>query len=245
VPPAFRASGVFTATVGTSIPVPVPGSVQDDDMMVVGITTQSDAATVTAPGGWTAFTESPVTDAPTGDSRLYCWWRVASSEPVSYTFTLSSATACSGGLVAYSSAGAIDQQEMAGNSTAARTAVTPDITPGATNTRVVCVFASDLAGSDEWTVVGPLTKRIDISDSTAFTRIAFADSLASDLAQLYPDDALYPSDILYPLDGTETNLHGTAHLASSVPTMTAIASILEATPVVTPSYRRTLLGVGA
>jgi hypothetical protein len=245
VPPAYRASGVFTATIGTSIPVPVPPSVQNNDMLIVGIVTQSDAATVAADAAWTAFTESPVTDAATGDSRLYCWWRVASSEPASYTFSLSTATACSGGIIAYSSAGAIDRQEMAGTATASRTAVTPDITPGATNTMTVCIFAADLAGSDEWTVVEPLTKHIDVSDASAFTRIAFADALSSDLADLYPSTALYPSDILYPLDGTETNLHGTAHLASSVPMMTAIASILEATPGVTPSYRRTLLGVGA
>jgi hypothetical protein len=246
LPPAFRSSGVFNATVGTSIPVPVPGSVQDDDMMVVGIVTEDDSATITADAGWTAFADSPVTDAATGNSRLYCWWRIASSEPVSYTFTLSSAVICSGGLVAYSSAGAIDQQEMDGEATASTMAITVGITPSDTDTLVVCVFAADPPSTDEWTVHSPLTKRVDVSDATSLARLAIADAPALSLAGLiYPDDLLLPDDLLYPDSGSETNLRGSATLANSVPMMTAIASIFEATAAVASPYRRTLLGVGA
>ena len=243
--PTFRATGVFTATLGTSVPVGIPPSVQDGDMLIVAIATQSDAATLTAPGAWTAFTDSPVTDAPTGDSRLYCWWRVASSEPVSYTFTLSTPTACSGGLVAYQSAGAIDQQEMVGTSTAATVMRTPVVTPGATGTLVVCIFAVDAASAGgEFTETGALTKRVDISDSSAFTRIAIADADAADLALLYPDSIIYPDDVVYP-DGEEIDLRGSATFPSSLPSMTAIASILEGTPAApTTRRRRMLTGVG-
>ena len=243
MPASYRTSSVFTATVGTSVLVPVP-SVQDGDMLVVALTTQSDAATVTAPGGWTAFTDSPVTDAPTGDSRLYCWWREASSEPASYTFTLSTATACSGGLVAYQDAGAIDQQEMLGVSAAATTAETATVTPSVDDTLVVCVFAADLTGSDEWTPRDPLTKRVDVAESTAWTRLAICDAPAVEMGLLYPDTVLYPSDVLYPTGGGSGEVFGIASLASSVPTMTAITSILPGVTVATTVGRRMLMGVG-
>ena len=216
-------------------------------MIVVGIVTASDGSTITPASGFTAFTDSPVTDAPTGDSRLYCWWRVATgSESVSYIFTLSSPTVCAGGTVVYQDAGAIDQQEMLGSSTASTIARTAAITPSDTGTLVVCIFATDATSSSgEWTETGALTKRVDFADSSAFTRIAFCDAPASELALLYPDSILYPDDVLYP-DGEEMDLRGAATFPSSLPSMTAIASIFEGTPVATGTRRRRMLmGVGA
>lgn len=212
-------------------------------MMIVGIATQSDAATITPPAGWTAFADSPVTDAPTGDSRLYCWWRVSDgSEPVSNIFTLSTPTACAGGAVIYSGAGAIDQQEMAGDSTAGTVATTPAITASEADTMVVCAFAADATGADEWTELDPLTKRVDIGDTSAFVRFAFADAPASEMGYLYPDTILETTTTLYP---DSDHLFGQATLVSSLPMMTGVFNIKAAAVTASGSRRRMLMGVGS
>src|SRR5947209_8222374 len=98
---AHRASkGSNNGGGGTTIVMTVPTGVVDNDVMVMAITVRGGTGTtITTPGGWTLI--DSVTSGTALIQSLY--WRVASSEPASYTVTITSNKA-SGVIVAWSGA---------------------------------------------------------------------------------------------------------------------------------------------
>jgi hypothetical protein len=80
----------------TGVTVLVPAGTQNGDLLYAEITavrTGSTAPTITPPSGWTQVQNSPSEGAQAGDSdvRHATYYRIASSEPVSYTWTANGA----------------------------------------------------------------------------------------------------------------------------------------------------------
>ena len=83
---------------GTSLAINVPSGISNGDVMITVLELNA-AVTITQPGGWTNVGSGfPVTN---GTNVLDAWYRVASSEPASYTWTFGSAK-CNIGCIAYS-----------------------------------------------------------------------------------------------------------------------------------------------
>jgi len=86
----YRASATNSATATTSLVVNVPAGVQDGDVMLAAIS--AGAGTIVKPAAWS--------NALVGTNQgLY--YRIASSEPASYTWTIASATNWAGVVDAY------------------------------------------------------------------------------------------------------------------------------------------------
>ncbi len=78
--------GAFTAMGGGSVVIAVPSSAQNGDLMLAVIVTSSGInGTVTPPAGWTQIDAQLIS----GQGRLITYARTASSEPASYTWTIS------------------------------------------------------------------------------------------------------------------------------------------------------------
>ncbi|MEU5596680.1 hypothetical protein [Streptomyces sp. NPDC020298] len=91
-------SYVNTATATTSTPSAtslacnVPANTADGDVMVAITSRPSSSATVSTPTGWSALPNFPTTNS--NGTALYGFYRVASSEPASYTFSFSVGKIC-------------------------------------------------------------------------------------------------------------------------------------------------------
>jgi len=86
---AFRSvATASTAAPATSLLCNTPAGVIDGDVMLTVVVWRSNSATLTAPGGWTEVLTDPHSG---GALTLSIWRRVASSEPASYTWSISSA----------------------------------------------------------------------------------------------------------------------------------------------------------
>jgi len=102
---AFRnAQGSNNAGGGTSIVMTMPTSpsVSDGDILLMVVNADYIPTTIGTPSGWTVLNN--VTDGNTNTLRQAIFWRVASSEPASYTVSLSPTAKASGGILALSGA---------------------------------------------------------------------------------------------------------------------------------------------
>lgn len=82
VPITFVNSATANVAFGTTVICNVPAGVVDGDVMLA-LVQQGGVFILTAPAGWTLLA------GPTGTRQSYLYWRLASGEPVSYTWTLS------------------------------------------------------------------------------------------------------------------------------------------------------------
>lgn len=80
---------------GTSITVGVPSGTADNDIMFCLIKYPS-SETLTAPGGWTLPANGSYTDSTTSNTIMRVYYRVASSEPASYNWTVGAASRMGG-----------------------------------------------------------------------------------------------------------------------------------------------------
>jgi len=99
---AFRAAqGSNNAGGGTTIVMTVPAGVVDGDVLLMGLTVRGGTGTtITDPSGWTLIGSQENSTTVLAE-KLY--WRIASSEPASYTITITSNKA-SGVIIALSGA---------------------------------------------------------------------------------------------------------------------------------------------
>ena len=167
--PITFVSATSNTIVDVSPVVNVPAGVADGDILIAYFVTNSDHNTSgTPPSGWTKIGEVDQTT----DTSLSAFWRRASSEPASHTFTSIFDAPESGLSVCLAYRGCFatgDPQDVAaltgvlGNGTAWDTASITTVTDGA---MVVATFGTDPA-SDPYTFVwdGGITERID-SDTT-------------------------------------------------------------------------------
>lgn len=164
---AFRSSATGQSSANTNLVVNVPAGVQDGDFLVLFVVADTDTATITLPAGWTEMPGSPQTRAGSLTGR--CAYRIASSEPASYTVTFSGSSAGTGAVMAaYFDTVSLGLDTSSGNTFAASTTHTlTGISSAIDNEMLVCCFASDAGTS--YTPPSGMTERADFQPSTSLT----------------------------------------------------------------------------
>lgn len=164
---ALRSSATGQSSANTNLVVNVPAGVQDGDFLVLFVVADTDTATITLPAGWTEVPGSPQTRASSLTGR--CAYRIASSEPASYTVTFSGSSAGTGAVIAaYFDTVSLGLDTSSGNTFAVSTTHTlTGITAAIDNEMLVCCFASDAGTS--YTPPAGMTERADFQPSTSLT----------------------------------------------------------------------------
>jgi len=166
-PIAFRSSAttVSGTTGSTSLTVSVPAGVQNGDFMFATISlrdTGSGALMGTPAAGWTAL--RAMMDGTF--TRVYTYWRIASSEPASYTWTFNIKTRSTASIVAYSgvdNASPVIVDDFVTQPSFTDTYVTPSITTTVNNAMIVTTFS--VGGASSGLSINPpagMTERYDI-----------------------------------------------------------------------------------
>lgn len=160
MPIAFRAAdGANTGTgTATSIAVNVPAGTVDGDVMVaVVFTTGGTGAEISAPAGWTTVNNTEVGTV----LAVATFYRVASSEPASYTFTFDTTSSRQGGAIISSYSGVdnttpVDVNDVLTESASDANFDCPSVTTTVDDCMLVCTggwqstaTASWPAGTDE------------------------------------------------------------------------------------------------
>lgn len=159
------ASKAARTTNGTTLAIGKPTGVQQDDLMLAGLTASS-GATITPPAGWTAVSGSEVVS---GSSKWQLFYRYAgASEGSSYTFTTSQSSKHAGGITALRNAATSDPVNAVSTATGFGTAITaPSVTPTQDGSAIELLFGSnsgDNNGGEAWAVTSLLA--LDWSTST-------------------------------------------------------------------------------
>ncbi|MBI2764858.1 MAG: hypothetical protein HYX53_02975 [Chloroflexi bacterium] len=164
---ASRSSATGASSANTSLVVNVPAGVQNGDFLVLFVSADTDTATITLPAGWTEIPGSPQT--PAGIVTTRCAYRLASSEPASYTVTFSGSSAGTGAVMgAYFDTVSLGLDSSGGNTFAASTTHTlTGISAAITNEMLVCCYANDSATT--YTPPPGMTERVDFQPSTSLT----------------------------------------------------------------------------
>lgn len=146
---------------GTTITISVPASVANNDILVAVVAINSDTATLSAPGGWTAGPDVPVTGR---SLRIALWWRVASSEPASYDWTVSAAQRRVGAMLAYRGLLTTGQPDASDSSIQDANVTTIDadaVTTSVVNDLIIVAYASNNAGTWTQDSSPAVTERMD------------------------------------------------------------------------------------
>jgi hypothetical protein len=132
--PAYRSSSTAGADSG-DYTINKPAGTADGDLLLIFQANYS--ATATAPTGFSGIGVSGLYD--TGNGNLYCWWKIASSEPASWTLHggASRSDACA---VSVQNGTAIDDKEATSTS-GTTTAHAGPATASQAGDLVVCAFA--------------------------------------------------------------------------------------------------------
>ena len=155
--PAFVAASAVVSGTGTSVAVTKPTGTVDDNLIVVALVA-ADAAP-SAPAGWTAT--APAGTLITGSSHyLHTYYKVASSEGASWTWTITSsayrAVACTYENTATSS------PEITGSENASTSGLTVTGTSVTTTTaNALIILAAGIEGSGTSTPPGDMVERVD------------------------------------------------------------------------------------
>ncbi|HZR02677.1 MAG TPA: LamG domain-containing protein [Burkholderiales bacterium] len=215
-----QTSGVSAA----SVTINVPAGTKAGDLLLAAVAARN-AATVTAPAGWTAVAALNTTSGTT--LRQVVYYRVATgTEPASYTFTLSSSVRTAGLIVAYrgvDTANPIDVSAGQANASAS-TITAPSITPSVTGTMLVGLFsaatgttissaagmayrADVLSGGGTGIAIGVFDQQQATASATG-TRTATAGGSAVNIGQLValrPASSLPSPVVWYKMDETSWN----------------------------------------
>jgi hypothetical protein len=188
--------------VSTSLVIPVPSGVQNNNYLLFGITCY-DAGFVapTFPSGITPF-ETGTTYTGTGD--MFAWgWRLANNEPASYTATLGSSSDPASG-VCYAISGGSGQdpqfQVLTAPTDAAYTSLPFAVGPWPQNPYAATVYGTcgfNLAGDGTETLTFPagLTANPEYTNNSTFLGDATGFSLATGLYG--PGNATLNQGIIY------------------------------------------------
>ncbi len=162
---AFRSSATGQSSGNTNLVVSVPAGVQDGDFLVLFVSADTAGAVITLPAGWTELPSSPLNLGV----QAACAYRIAASEPASYTVTFSGSSAGTGAVIAaYFDTVSLGLDTSGGNTFAASTTHTlTGISAAIANEMLVCCFASD-AGTT-YTAPSGMTERNDFQPSTSLT----------------------------------------------------------------------------
>lgn len=180
---AYRSHTAQTTTGSGAIVINKPSGVVDGDLLIGFFSEDSNTPRVTAPAGWTAFSGTGIgADGSIVDGTsavLQCFYKVASGEGASWSFTPSGTYTGISGVIAYSGADTTTPIDVAaGTSTASSTThATATITPSVINTMLVGIWMIDSNGANSWST-GDMNERVDQSTgSAAFVTLSVHDLL--------------------------------------------------------------------
>ncbi len=139
-----------------------PSGTVTNDTMIASIAVRPNTATITAPGGWTLVRRMDNSNA--NDNSLAVYRRTAgSSEPSSYTWTLSSNTGAAGGILTFVgvSTSTPVNIENGQNTANALTHTTPSVSTTVADTMLVTSHAFTSAAS--WAPPGGMAEAVDVA----------------------------------------------------------------------------------
>lgn len=146
----------------TTITINVPSGVANGQVLVLIATVGSVSSTWTTPTGWTLWSAA--------NAGRTVYYKIASSEPASYTITQSVSTTASATILAYANA-AIDVMGTLG--TNATPSVAPSITTTANNCYVFYYSATRTVASVTYTTPTGYNALVSDSDATAPSYVVF------------------------------------------------------------------------
>lgn len=161
--PAYVNSNGNTSAVSTTVTINVPSGISNGHLLIANVGfTGGSGITVTPPAGWTLIRRD--NNGTSLGNALY--WRLASSEPASYSWTLSSTQNNSGSMIAYSNVHqTVPIGADGGQSNASSTNVTaPSITTLYTDS-VVLYFGGVLSVATYTPPTG-YTERLDVNSAS-------------------------------------------------------------------------------
>ncbi|MFI1535564.1 hypothetical protein [Streptomyces anandii] len=182
------ATAVTSTITDASLACNVPTGTTDGDVMVAIVSRPSGTATVSTPSGWDVLSGFPVQNS--GGITLAGFYRVASSEPASYTFSFSTGKC----LIAISSYRGVDNttpvhQSAAATDTTNRTTHTsPSITTTVANCWTIAGYADrGFTSASTWSTPTGLTSRSGnlVTTGTNDNSLATFDSNADKTAGSY------------------------------------------------------------
>lgn len=160
---AFRAaSSIATGSSASSLTVNVPAGVQNNDILLAQVMLGSSQA-VTTPAGWTLLA-GPLADYTTSSVNAYVFWRVASSEPASYTFSFSGSANSVGCMLAYSGgdpSDPIDDIQTAVDSSLSTSHNASAVTTSRGGNLIVVLWGGFESNDFTWTPPSGMTERYD------------------------------------------------------------------------------------
>ncbi|MDH5378099.1 MAG: hypothetical protein OEX00_07250, partial [Gammaproteobacteria bacterium] len=133
---------IYESTAGaTSHTVDKPTGTVDDDLLIAILNTDGAGETLTAPSGWTAIFDTIDTQA----SAFRVWYKIASSEPASYTFTVTSSESCVLAVLRLSGHDLTNPIDVNGTDTQANTSpyTCPSVTTTVSNAWILRCFGAD------------------------------------------------------------------------------------------------------
>lgn len=140
--PVFRAITAYTTFTGQNVVVNKPAGVVDGDFMLVYLRQDGTVSGWNSvPSGWTELSGSPFIDG-NNRHRFAIFWKIASSEPSSWTWQSTSSVTWDHFCIAYSGTTATPVEASlngAGNLTNPATA--PSITSGGAGRKLVCIWS--------------------------------------------------------------------------------------------------------
>ena len=156
-----------TTNGGTSITINVPAATSDGDMMIMSIINDIDQA-ITLDVAWTQLGNQITSSS----SRSVLAYRIANSEPASYSHTVSSSTDLAGSVCTFrKTSGTFNVTEYSSNisSTNTVTSVAVDVPA---NSALLCMYLNDDTISMS-TPPTSMTERIDVGSSLGVTHWAW------------------------------------------------------------------------
>jgi hypothetical protein len=171
-----------------------PAWVADGDMLILFATTDSTHTITTAPSGFTQIESTIGTGSD--DSSLTIWWKIASSEPSTWSIVFGGSESGATGLLGYTGHSGTAPESVAGDRASGTAQAAPAINPSVDNAMVVAIYGADPSGA-------PTGSPDTAPTPDAVERLDFANS---GLAHIYAQDYLQT---------THTSLSLTATMSAS------------------------------
>lgn len=139
-----RVNASTATAAASSMSVNVPSGVSDGDYLVLGISAATESSSITTPSGWTALRNQ--TDVGNGQ-KLWSYHRIASSEPASYTVSVSPAEDMAAIMIAYrgtdSSLATVVQAQAGANGGNTAAQSSPSVTSTTDGAMILAFFGAD------------------------------------------------------------------------------------------------------
>jgi hypothetical protein len=138
------------------------------DLLLATLEVDADPATVTGPAGWTKLLDTLGAGGTGQAFHTQVWWKLAgSSEPSSYSWTVSGGPYVDIGVLAYTNVNQTSPIDVSSGRDAGTTAapITPVVTTTGANEMVVAMFVNWDSGS--WTAGSGMTRRYNFDSNEA------------------------------------------------------------------------------